>query len=284
MEQAAIDTAAASPAHHSFRRIVCLTAEITEVMYALGLEDRIVGISGYSTRPARARREKPKVAAFSTAKIDKILALQPDLVLGFSNLQADIAADLIRAGIEVHLFNQRSVAEILRMIFTIGRLTDSCEKAAAIVKELETVISAARESAAELTLRPTVYFEEWDEPIISGILWVSELIEIAGGKDCFEELSVHASAGDRIIAGPQVVDRMPDIIIGSWCGKKFQPEKLMARPGWSAIPAVRNGFVHEIKSADILQPGPSAITQGLKQLQSIIRRWAVQQTHAKHWS
>ena len=285
MEQAAPAPAAAFSAHHSFRRIICLTAETTEVMYALGQENRIVGISGYSTRPARARREKPKVSAFSTAKLDKILALQPDLVLGFSNLQADIAAHLIRAGIEVHLFNQRSIAEILRMIITIGRLTDSYGKAESIVKALEDEIAAARESAAEITIRPTVYFEEWDEPIISGIRWVSELIETAGGRDCFEELSMHAAAGDRVIAdSSRVIEKMPDIIIGSWCGKNFQPEKLMSRPGWSVIPAVRNGFVYEIKSADILQPGPSVITHGLKQLQSIIRCWAVQQTHAKHWS
>lgn len=284
MEQAATASAAAFPAHHSFRRIVCLTAETTEVMYALGQENRIVGISGYSTRPARARREKPKVSAFSTAKLEKIIALRPDLVLGFSNLQADIAAELIRAGIEVHLFNQRSVAEILRMIITIGRLTDSHDKAAALVKQLEDIIAAARENTAEFALRPTIYFEEWDEPMISGILWVSELIEIAGGRDCFEELSAHASAGDRVISDRQIIEKMPDIIVGSWCGKKFQPEKMMARPKWNIIPAVRDGFVHEIKSADILQPGPSAITEGLRQLQSIIRRWAVQQAHAKHWS
>jgi iron complex transport system substrate-binding protein len=217
--------------------------------------------------------------------MDKILALRPDLVLGFSNLQADIAAELIRAGVEVHIFNQRSVQDILRMIMTVGRLMDVTEKASALVSELEQGIAAARQAASEFGVRPKVYFEEWDDPIISGIRWVSELMEIAGGSDCFADLSTHASAGDRIIADPLlVVEKMPDIIIGSWCGKKFHPEKLMARPGWSAIPAVQNGFVHEIKSADILQPGPSVITHGLKQLQSIIRRWAIQQAHAKHWS
>lgn len=285
MEEVAHKSAAASPAIHSFHRIICLTAEITEVLYALGEEDRIVGISGYSTRPTRARREKPRVAAFTSAKIDKILALEPDLVLGFSNLQADIAAELIRAGVEVHIFNQRSVRDILWMIMVIGRLTDALGKAADLVGELEQNIAAARSFAAQLEIRPKVYFEEWDEPLISGIRWVSELIEIAGGTDCFRELSAHASAADRIITDPgQVVEKMPDIILGSWCGKKFQPEKLMARPGWHTIPAVQNGFVLEIKSADILQPGPSVITHGLPQLQSIIRQWVVRQTHAKHWS
>lgn len=285
MEEAAHIQVAASPASYCYHRIICLTAEITEVIYALGEEDRIVGISGYSTRPARARREKPKVAAFTSAKIDKILALQPDLVLGFSNLQADIAAELIRAGVEVHIFNQRSVPDILRMIMTVGRLTDAAAKAAKLVNKLENNLAAARDLAAEFDIRPKVYFEEWDDPMISGIRWVAELIDIAGGVDCFAELSTHVAAGDRIIAEPaRVVEKMPDIIIGSWCGKKFQPERLMARPGWDAIPAVRDGFVYEIKSADILQPGPSVITHGLPQLQSIIRQWAVRQSHAKHWS
>lgn len=268
----------------SFRRIVCLTAEITEVLYALEEEDRIVGISGYTTRPARARREKPKVAAFTSAKIDKILALEPDLVLGFSNLQADIAAELIRAGVEAHIFNQRSISDILRMIMTIGRLVDANAKAASLVSELEHGIARARQTASEFETRPTIYFEEWDDPLISGIRWVAELIEIAGGIDAFPALSTRSAAGDRILAADAVLQRMPDIIIGSWCGKKFQPEQVMTRPGWQVIPAVQNGFVHEIKSADILQPGPSIITHGLPQLQSIIRRWVVAQTHAKHWS
>ena len=285
MEEAANTPVGAFSSFSSFRRIVCLTAEITEVIYALGQEERIVGISGYSTRPARARREKPKVAAFTSAKIDKILALRPDLVLGFSNLQADIAAELIRAGVEVHIFNQRSIQNMLRMIITVGKLTDAPEKATHLVNALEQDITAAREIAAQFTSRPKVYFEEWDDPLISGIQWVAELIEVAGGTDCFAELSAYASAGERIIEDPsRVVERMPDIIIGSWCGKKFQPEKLMARTGWQAIPAVQNGCVHEIKSADILQPGPSLITHGLPQLQSIIRQWVVRQTHTKHWS
>lgn len=266
------------------QRIVCLTAETTEVLYLLGAQDRIAGISGYTTRPAKARREKPKIAAFTSARIDKILALEPDLVLGFSNLQADIAAELIRAGVEVHVFNQRSVAEILRMIKTMGALVGAQDKAAALVAELECMIDGVRQTTDYLPRRPRVYFEEWNEPLITGIRWVSELIEIAGGEDCFAELSRHAMARDRMLAsGDSVVERAPDIIVGSWCGKKFQPEQVIARPGWSSIPAVREGMVFEIKSADILQPGPSAITHGLRQLQQIIQQWGARQSCKKHW-
>ncbi len=266
------------------QRIVCLTAETTEVLYLLGEQDRIAGISGYTTRPARAKREKPKIAAFTSAKIDKILALAPDLVLGFSNLQADIAAELIRAGVEVHVFNQRSVAEILRMITTLGALVGAHDKAAALVAELESTMESVRQTAAYLPRPPRVYFEEWNDPLISGIRWVSELIAIAGGEDCFAELARYPSAKDRILADSHVVvERAPDIIIGSWCGKKFQPEQVIARPGWSGIPAVQQGMVFEIKSADILQPGPSAITRGLKQLQQIIQQWGARQTCKKHW-
>jgi iron complex transport system substrate-binding protein len=264
-------------------RIVCLTTEPTEVLYLLGEQDRIVGISGFTTRPAIARKEKPKVAAFTSAKIDKILELKPDLVIGFSNLQADIAASLIRAGIEVHVFNQRSIAQVFSMIATTGALVGASEKAAKLIAELENVIALARETASYLPAKPRVYFEEWNEPLICSIRWAAELIEIAGGEDCFPELTQHHNAKDRMIDAHQVVERMPDIIIGSWCGKKFQPEQVMARPGWQAIPAVQNGFVHEIKSADILQPGPSLITHGLKQLQTIIQQWGVSQTHKKHW-
>jgi iron complex transport system substrate-binding protein len=261
------------------QRIVCLTAETTEVLYLLGEQDRIAGISGYTTRPARARREKPKVAAFTSAEIDKILALKPDIVLGFSNLQADIAAELIRAGVEVHVFNQRSVAEILRMIATLGALVGAQDKAAALIAELESTIGRVKQSAANLPRRPRVYFEEWNEPLITGIRWASELIEIAGGEDCFAELARYPSAKDRILANSDaVLERMPDIVIGSWCGKKFQPEQVVARPGWSAIPAVRDNMVFEIKSANILQPGPSAITYGLKQMQAIIQQWGARQT------
>lgn len=266
------------------QRIVCLTTETVEVLYALGEQDRIVGISGYTTRPAIARREKPKVAAFTTAKIDKILALQPDLVLGFSNLQADIAAALIKAGIEVHVFNQRSVDDILRMILTTGLLVGATEKAQALVAELENTIALVRETALYLPRKPKVYFEEWDSPMMCSIRWAAELIGVAGGEDCFPELTTCHDAKDRIVTPAQVLERMPDIIIGSWCGKKFQPEQVMQREGWSQIPAVQQGFVVEIKSADILQPGPSVITHGLKQLQRILQQWGVKQTHSKHWS
>ncbi len=260
-----------------YQRIVCLTTETVEVLYALGEQDRIVGISGYTTRPAIARKEKPKVSAFTTAKIDKILALKPDLVIGFSNLQADIASTLIKAGVEVHMFNQRSVDEILRMILTTGRLVGALDKAHLLVAELTQTMATVHETAKLLPRRPIVYFEEWDEPMICSIRWAAELIEIAGGQDCFPELISQHSAANRIVTQQQVLAGMPDIIIGSWCGKKFQAEQVMARPGWSKIPAVKNGFVREIKSADILQPGPSVITHGLMQLQLIIQQWSLSQ-------
>lgn len=255
------------------KRIVCLTTETTEVLYLLGEQERIVGISGYTTRPAIARREKPKVAAFTSAKIDKILELEPDLVIGFSNLQADIAAALIRVGIEVHVFNQRSINETLNTIAMIGALVGASEKAYKLVAELEAAIEAAQNTAKTLTVKPIIYFEEWNEPMITGIRWVSELIELAGGKDCFAELAQFQSAMDRTIDSKSVVERQPDIIIGSWCGKKFQPEQVIARDGWHTIPAVKKGFVREIKSADILQPGPSLFTHGLQQLQAVIQEW-----------
>ncbi|HUN71461.1 MAG TPA: cobalamin-binding protein [Steroidobacteraceae bacterium] len=265
-----------SPATDGFpQRIVCLTEETTETLYLLGEEHRIVGISGFTVRPARARKEKPRVSAFTSAKIDRILALQPDLVLGFSDLQADIAAQLARAGLDVHLFNQRSVGEIFRMIRTLGGMIGCEAKTADLVARLEEGIDRARERARSLTRRPRVYFEEWDEPLISGIRWVSELIGIAGGDDCFPELSVQSLGRQRIIADAlEVPRRAPDLILGSWCGKKFQPEAVAARPGWSAVPAVRNGFVREIKSAMILQPGPAALTDGLKAVQQLIEEWA----------
>ena len=255
------------------KRIVCLTTETTEILYLLGEQDRIVGISGYTTRPAIARQEKPKVAAFTSAKIDKILDLKPDLVIGFSNLQADIAAALIRAGIQVHVFNQRSIQETLNTIAMTGTLVGATDKALKLVNELESNITTAKENAKKFVAKPVIYFEEWNEPIITGIRWVSELIEIAGGQDCFAELSQFQSATDRTIDASTVVARKPDIIIGSWCGKKFQPEQVIAREGWHLIPAVKNGFVREIKSVDILQPGPSLITHGLQQLQDIIQEW-----------
>jgi iron complex transport system substrate-binding protein len=253
------------------RRIVCLTEETTETLYLLGEQDRIVGISGFTVRPPQARREKPKVSAFTSAKIDRIIALKPDLVLGFSDLQADIAASLIRSGIEVHVFNQRSIAQILDFIRMLGGMIGVHDKAIALASRLERNVDAVRAEAAQLPFRPRVYFEEWDAPMISAIRWVSELIEVAGGEDCFAELSANAGGAQRIVADPQeVVRRAPDVIIGSWCGKKFRPEKVAARAGWSDIPAVRTHRVHEIKSSEILQPGPAALTDGLHALQRLI--------------
>ena len=256
-------------------RIVCLTEETTETLYLLGEEARIVGISGFTVRPPRARREKPKVSAFTSAKFDKIIALQPDLVLGFSDLQADIAAVLIRAGIEVHVFNHRSVAEILRTIRVLGGMIGCETKAARLACDLQKNLDAVRAAAAKLPRRPRVYFEEWDEPQISAIRWVSELIGIAGGDDCFPELARESLGKARIIADPlEVPRRAPDIIMGSWCGKKFRAESVAARPGWQAVPAVRSGELHEIKSSIILQPGPAALSDGLRAVQAIIDNWA----------
>ena len=256
-------------------RIVCLTEETTETLYLLEEDWRIVGISGFTVRPSRARKEKPKVSAFTSAKIGKILELEPDLVLGFSDLQADIAAELVRQGVEVHVFNHRSIEEILRMMRMLGGMIGCQEKTAELVGEMEASLQAIRESAAALPARPRVYFEEWDEPMITGIQWVSELVELAGGEDCFPEMKHAALAKDRILAdGNPVIERRPDIIIGSWCGKKFRPEKVAERPGFAAIPAVQNGELHEIKSADILQPGPAALTDGVRQIHEIISAWA----------
>jgi iron complex transport system substrate-binding protein len=253
------------------RRIVCLTEETTETLYLLGEQDRIVGISGFTVRPPQARREKPRVSAFTSAKIDRIVALKPDLVLGFSDLQADIAAALIRCGIEVHVFNQRSIAQILDFIRMLGGMIGAHDKADALAARLERNVETVRAESARLPFRPRVYFEEWDDPMISAIRWVSELISVAGGEDCFPELSANAGGAQRIVADPQeVVRRAPHVIIGSWCGKKFRPEKVAARPGWSSIPAVVAGQLHEIKSAEILQPGPAALTDGLRALQRLI--------------
>jgi iron complex transport system substrate-binding protein len=256
-------------------RIVCLTEETTETLYLLEEDWRIVGVSGFTVRPPRARREKPKVSAFTSAKIERIVGLQPDLVLGFSDLQADIAADLIRRGIDVHVFNHRDVAGILRMIRTLGGMIGCEARAEALCSQLEQRIATVRAAAAQFDVRPRVYFEEWDEPMISGIAWVSELVKIAGGDDCFPEKAREALAKQRIIADPdEVVRRAPDIILGSWCGKKFQPASVAARPGWSAIPAVANQQLFEIKSSLILQPGPAALTDGLEALHERISAWA----------
>ena len=258
-----------------YHRIVCLTAEPTEILYRIGEEDRIVGISGFTVRPPRARREKPKVSAFLTAKIDRILELKPDLALGFSDIQADIAAELIRHGVEVHIFNHRSVAGILRTVRAVASLAGSAGKGERLAAGLESGLDRVRERAAALPRRPRVYFEEWYDPLISGIRWVSELIELAGGEDCFPEHRAGSLAKDRIIADPtEVVRRNPDVIIGSWCGRKFRPGRVAAREGWAAIPAVAQGHLHEIKSALILQPGPAALTDGVEAIQRIISEWA----------
>ncbi|MEO0425432.1 MAG: cobalamin-binding protein [Pseudomonadota bacterium] len=257
------------------QRIVCLTEETTETLYLLGEQDRIVGISGFTVRPPQARREKPKVSAFTSAKIDKILALEPDLVLGFSDLQADIAADLIRAGIAVHVFNHRSVEQILDMITVLGGLVGCHARAQGLVRDLETGLEEIAMQARELPRRPRVYFEEWDEPPIAAIRWVSDLIQLAGADNVFIDLAEKPLGKDRIIAAHQeIIDAAPDIIIGSWCGKKFRPERVAERPGYAQIPAVRRGHLYEVKSAIILQPGPAALTDGVRALADIIRHWA----------
>jgi len=264
-------------------RIVCLTEETVETLYLIGEERRIVGISGYVVRPPRARREKPRVSAFTSADIPKILDLRPDLVLTFSDLQADIAAALIRQGIEVHAFNQRTVAQILAMIRALGAMVGAAERADRLAGELGRSLDEARERAAHLAWRPKVYFEEWDDPLISGIGWVSELIATAGGIDIFAEHASCQAAKDRIVTADEVIRREPDIIIGSWCGKKFRPEKVAARPGFADLPAVRRGALHEIKSSLILQPGPAALTDGLVALQTIIGNAAADaQSNAGH--
>ena len=255
-------------------RIVCLTEETVETLYLLGEQDRIVGISGYVVRPPQARREKPRVSAFTSANIDKILALKPDLVLTFSDLQADIAADLIRRGLDVHAFNQRSVAGILDMIRTVGAMVDANEQAQRLVSELEMGLAEVRERARRLPMRPRVFFEEWDDPLISGIGWVSELVDIAGGIDIFADHAGRGAAKDRVVRIDEVVAQEPDLIIGSWCGKKLRPERVMARPGFDRTPAVQHKDVYEIKSSLILQPGPAALTDGLAALEKIFCQWA----------
>jgi iron complex transport system substrate-binding protein len=253
-------------------RIVCLTEETTETLYLLGEERRIVGISGYTVRPPRARREKPRVSAFLSAKTEKILALRPDLVLGFSDLQADISKDLVKAGLNVVIFNQRSVEEILSMIQMLASMVGVPEQGERLVASLESNLQEIRKAAPRR--RPKVYFEEWDEPMISGIRWVSELVEIAGGSDIFPELSTSQAATGRIHDGSAVIERKPDVILGSWCGKKFRPERVKARPGWQSVPAVMNDQLFEIKSAEILQPGPAALTDGVRGMHAIFRTWA----------
>ncbi len=251
-------------------RIVCLTEETVETLYLLGEQDRIVGVSGYVVRPPEARRDKPRVSAFTSADTAKILALRPDLVFTFSDLQADIVADLIRHGLQVHAFNHRTIAGILDMIRMVGAMVGVSEKADGLARGYEERLAAARERAAQLPARPKVFFEEWDEPLISTIGWVSELVETAGGIEIFPEQAKQAAAKDRIVQIDDVITRQPDIIIGSWCGKKFRPEKVAARPGFGAVPAVANNRLYEIKSSIILQPGPAALTDGLDQMEKII--------------
>ena len=258
------------------QRIVCLTEETVETLYLLGEDHRIVGVSGYAVRPPQVRREKPRVSAFISADIDKIVALEPDLVLTFSDLQADIVAALIRRNIAVHAFNQRDVAGIFAMIRTLGALVGAPTKAETLAESLNRRLADARERKTRLPRAPRIYFEEWDDPMISGLKWVSELIEVAGGVEIFPELAQGKNAKDRIVTAEQVIAAQPDIVVGSWCGKKFVPAKVAARPGFTAIPAVRTGHLREIKSTIILQPGPAALTDGLDALVRIVDEWAAQ--------
>ncbi len=255
------------------QRIACLSTETVDVLYRLGAEERIAGISGFTVYPPRARKEKPKISGFSTAHLDKILAVEPDLVLTYSNLQADIACELIKVGVPVHAFNQKSVAGIFDMVRTLGALVDAPKQAADLMAEMSATIADVQAQAAQLKKRPTVYFEEWHEPLISGIRWATELIELAGGVDAFPEFSQAILAKHRIIADPlDVVRRRPDIMIASWCGRKFAPEQVPTRPGWEAFSALPH--MHEIKSAIILTPGPVAILEGLPLLAQIFKDWA----------
>jgi iron complex transport system substrate-binding protein len=256
-------------------RIVCLTEEPTETLYALGEQDRIVGISGFTVRPTAARRDKPKVSAFTSAKIEAILALRPDFAIGFSDIQADIAAELVRRGVEVWIANHRSVEGILDYIRRLGALVGAATRAEAYADSLQRGLDAIAQDAARLPARPRVYFEEWDEPPITGIRWVAELVRIAGGDDVFPERALEPLAKQRILEDrDEVIRRAPDIILGSWCGKRFRPERVAARPGWEAIPAVRDGQLHEVKSPIILQPGPAALTDGVAEIARIVRAWA----------
>jgi iron complex transport system substrate-binding protein len=252
-------------------RIVCLTEETTETLYLLGEGDRVVGISGYTVRPPEAR-SKPKVSAFINARFEKIEALKPDLILAFSDLQADIAAELIRRGYPVVTFNQRSIGEILRMIRMVGALVGRQAAAEALAADLERGLDAIRDRAAALPRRPRVFFEEWDDPLISGICWVDELIEIAGGQTLFPDLRTASLAKDRIVTPEAVRDADPEVIIASWCGKAMKKKTIVERPGWSETSAVRNDHIYEIKSTYILQPGPAALTDGVAQLHDCIGR------------
>jgi iron complex transport system substrate-binding protein len=254
------------------QRIVCLTEETTETLYLLGEERRIVGISGFTCRPPQARQQKPKVSAFTSAKIDRILDLRPDLVLGFSDLQAQIAHDLIRAGINVAVFNQRSVSEILDMMLLLSRIVAAESAGLALVERMRSELARIEESARKFPHRPRVFFEEWPDPLISGIRWVDELIEIAGGEPVFPDLRHQQSATKRIVQDKAVVAVNPEVILASWCGRKVNKEKIAGREGWQSIDAIRDGHIYEVKSAYILQPGPAALTEGARQLHAILAR------------
>ncbi len=257
------------------QRIVCLTEETTEWLYLLGQEDRIVGISGYTVRPRRARQEKPRVSAFLDGRIDKIVALEPDLVIGFSDMQAALADKLIRAGLNVLITNQRSVAQIFETLRLVASLVCEQVRAQDWIEQCQARHRQMAAAAALWPVRPRVYFEEWDEPMISAIQWVSELMAVAGGDDIFPELGRQSMGRDRIVADALAVPaRAPDIILGSWCGKKFRAERVAQRPGWAQVPAVRHSELHEIKSCDILQPGPAALVDGVAQLHGIFARWS----------
>ena len=263
------------------QRIVCLTEEPTEWLYMLGEERRIVGISGYTVRPPRAREEKPKVSAFLSSKIDKIVELRPDCVIGFSDLQADIASQLVKKGIQVTIFNQRSVADIFSMMYQLAAMVGQADKGLALIQSMQTRLLEIEATASALKRRPRVFFEEWFDPHISAIAWVSELIGIAGGDDCFPELAKEPMGKGRIIAdGADIVQRNPDIIFGSWCGRKFRPAHVRARPGWQDVNAVKNEQLFEIKSAEILQSGPAALTDGVEQIHKIIMDWSAQYASA----
>jgi iron complex transport system substrate-binding protein len=255
------------------KRIVCLTEETTEALYLLGEGDRVVGISGYTVRPPEAR-EKPKVSSFLHARFEKIEALRPDLILAFSDLQADITTELVRRGYAVFTFNQRSVAEILQMIRVLGGIVGVPERAEKLARDLEAGLESVRNRATQWERRPLVYFEEWPDPLISGIRWVDELIEIAGGTPVFPSLRHARLAKDRIVTSEQVIAARPDVIIASWCGKPVRKEKIAGRPGWDAVPAVRDGRIYEVKSAYILQPGPASLTEGVAQVHRILCEWA----------
>ena len=265
------DTSAYGP-----QRIVCLTEEPTEWLYLLGEERRIVGISGYTVRPPRAREEKPKVSAFLSAKIDKIVELQPDCVIGFSDLQADIASQLVKKGIQVTIFNQRSVAEIFSMMYQLAAMVGQEARGLALMQGMQARLLEIEQAASTFKRRPRVFFEEWYDPHISAIAWVSEIIGIAGGDDCFPELAKEPMGKGRIIAdGLEIVRRNPDIILGSWCGRRFRPAHVRARAGWQEVNAVKNDQLFEIKSAEILQPGPAALTDGVEQIHRIILDWSL---------